>query len=123
MGAGSIARGRDWEDRAAVYLSGRGLEILARTYRCRLGELDLVCRDGDTLIIVEVKARRNDRHGSAAESVRAVKQQRILKATRHFLMRHPHWNDAPIRFDVVAIDDIDGREPVIQWIRNAFDAA
>jgi len=123
MGAGSIERGRDWEDRAAAYLSSRGLEILTRSYRCRLGELDLVCRDGRTLVIVEVKARRSDRHGGAAESVAATKQQRILKATRHFLMCHPHWHEAPIRFDVVAVDGIDRQKPVIQWIRNAFDAA
>ena len=123
MGAGSIARGRDWEGRAAAYLSARGLDILARAYRCRLGELDLVCRDGDSLVIVEVRARRSSSHGSAAETVAAAKQRRILKATRHFLMRHPDWIEAPIRFDVVAIDRIDSHEPLIQWIRNAFDAA
>jgi len=118
-----LARGRLWEARAATYLERHGLEVLARGYRCRLGELDLVCRDARHLVIVEVRARSGDAVCSAAESIGAHKRRRIVQATRHLLMRHAEWQAAAIRFDVVAFDAIDAPEPHIQWIKNAFDAA
>lgn len=117
-----LARGLAWEARAAEYLEARGLVVLARGYRCRLGELDLVCRDGHHLVIVEVRARSSGALCSAAESIGAHKQRRIVLATRHLLMRHREWSTAPIRFDVVAFDAIDREEPRINWIKNAFDA-
>jgi len=117
-----LARGRVWEARAAQHLEDHGLEILARSYRCRLGEIDLVCRDDGALVIVEVRARSRGSLGSAAESVTAHKRRRIVQATRHLLMRHAELDGAVIRFDVVAIDAIDAPEPEIQWIKNAFDA-
>jgi putative endonuclease len=119
----SLARGRRWEAAAAEYLERHGLAILARGYRCRLGELDLVCRDGVTLVIVEVRARGRRSAARAAESISAHKRARIVRATRHLLMRHPAWHVAPIRFDVLAFDAIDGAEPEVRWIRNAFDAS
>ena len=118
-----LARGRLWETRAATHLERQGLEVLARGYRCRLGEIDLVCRDDRHLVIVEVRARSAGAVCSAAESIGIHKRRRIVQATRHLLMRHAEWQAAAIRFDVVAFDAIDAPEPRIQWIKNAFDAA
>ena len=114
-------RGKDWEDFAARQLEAAGLQTLHRGYRCRGGELDLICRDGDTLVIVEVRSRRSPSHGGAIASVGPTKQRRIRFATRHFLMKSPQLAEAPIRFDVVAIDSADPAAPAFEWIRNAFD--
>jgi putative endonuclease len=116
-------RGRLWESRAAAYLERHGLAILARGYRCRLGELDLVCRDDRAIVIVEVRARSSGALCSAIDSVDAHKRRRIVQATRHLLMRQASWQTAPIRFDVVAFDAIDTPEPEVRWIKNAFDAS
>jgi putative endonuclease len=118
-----LQRGRVWEARAAVHLEQHGLTVLARGYRCRLGELDLVCRDDSQLVIVEVRARSRGASCSAVESIDAHKRRRIVQATRHLLMRHGEWQTAPIRFDVVAFDGIDTPDPRLNWIKNAFDAS
>jgi putative endonuclease len=118
-----LERGRLWESRAATYLERHGLAILARGYRCRLGELDLVCREDRQLVIVEVRARSRGALCSAIDSIDAHKRRRIVQATRHLLMRHAEWQTAIIRFDVVAFDAIDTPEPQIRWIQNAFDAS
>jgi putative endonuclease len=118
-----LERGRLWESRAASYLERHGLAILARGYRCRLGELDLVCREDRQLVIVEVRARSRGALCSALESIDVHKRRRIIQATRHLLMRHSKWHSAAIRFDVVAFDAIDTAEPQIRWIKNAFDAS
>ena len=118
-----LQRGRHFEAVAAEYLEDRGLVVLARGYRCRLGEIDLVCRDPRTLVIVEVRARSSRALASAVASIDARKRARIVNATRHFLMRRNEWRDAVIRFDVVAFDAIDTADARISWLRNAFDAS
>jgi putative endonuclease len=118
-----LARGRRWEARAAQYLEECGLSVLARGYRCRLGEIDLVCRDRQYLVIVEVRARSSAAHCSAVDSIGPRKRRRIILTTRHLLMRHIEWQTVPIRFDVVAFDAIDETEPQIRWIKNAFDGS
>jgi putative endonuclease len=115
--------GQIWESRAAAYLAEQGLTIIARGYRCRLGELDIVGSDDRGLVIVEVRARRSDGHGSALESVNPAKRRKIIRATRHFLMCNPAWNTRPIRFDIVAFDAIDRALPKTTWVKNAFAAA
>lgn len=117
------ARGLVWESRAAEYLEAQGLRVVVRGYRCRLGELDLVCQDGSHLVVVEVRARGSGALTSAIESIGPHKRRRIIQATRHLLLRHRQWHAARIRFDVVAFDGIDGPEPDVRWIRNAFDAS
>jgi putative endonuclease len=116
------APGQVWESRACEHLSDAGLRILARGYRCRLGELDLVASDGERLIVVEVRARAKSGFGSAIESIGPRKQRRIVLATRHFLMRNPVWNSQPFRFDVIAFDAIESSAPKITWLKNAFPA-
>lgn len=115
-------RGRAAEDAALRFLEARGFALLRRNYRCRLGEIDLVMRDGPSLVFVEVRARDSDAYGGAAASVGPAKQRRLAAAARHFLMTHPREAQRPARFDVVAISGCDGENPP-RWIRAAFDCA
>lgn len=103
------------EAQAARFLAARGLKVIARNYRCRGGEIDLVCRDGATLVFVEVRLRTNRAFGGAAGSITSSKQRRIALAARHYLAGKP-W--PACRFDAVLLDG-----ETIDWIRNAFDAA
>jgi len=103
------------EDRAARLLGENGLSILARNYRTRFGEIDLVARDGDVLVFVEVRMRASDRYGGAAASVTLAKRRRIEAAARHYLSRI--GREPPCRFDVVSLDDSGAT-----WLRAAFDA-
>ena len=114
-------RGGAFEARAAEFLISQGLSIVTRSYRCRLGELDIIACDTSGLVIVEVRARSGAGH--AVATVGPAKQRRIINATRHFLMQHPTWFSGPIRFDVIGFDGIGGTEPELTWIRNAFDAS
>lgn len=109
-----LQRGAQSEQRARDYLVAQGLAEVARNYRCRFGELDLIMRDRNDLVIVEVRYRRSDTYGSALESITARKQSRIIAATHCYLAANPH--PAAIRFDVVALSG-DNR---LQWIKNAF---
>jgi putative endonuclease len=115
--------GDDWEIFAAKRLRDAGLRILHRGYRCRMGEIDLIAVDAQTLVFVEVRFRRNARFGDAASTVTYAKQQRIIAAARHFLMRHPAYSQYPIRMDVVAVEaPKPDEQPHFRWIRSAFDA-
>ena len=105
------------EGRALVYLQGRGLKLVARNWRCKLGELDLVMSDGDTLVVAEVRSRARDDYGSAAETVGPRKRQRLVRATRMLLAQRPELAERPLRFDVVTLDGAGA----IEWIREAFD--
>ena len=112
--------GKIGEDLACRELERRGYAIIARRHRCRSGELDIVARDGPTLVFVEVKARDSHAFGDAAEGVTWQKQQRIVRLASENVMRH-HLNDSPCRFDVVSIQFDDGRL-VIEVYQNAFHA-
>jgi putative endonuclease len=114
--------GQLWEHRARRYLHRQGLRVLQAGYRCRFGELDLVCADGSTLVVIEVRARGHGSFVTAAESVDATKQRKLVRATRHLLMTRPQWAAYPVRFDVLAIDIDAAGNPRIEWLRGAFDA-
>lgn len=108
-------RGADSEAMAAAYLEGQGLTIVTRNYRCRLGEIDLVAREGGTTVFVEVRRRKSAAFGGAAASITAAKRTKLLRAARHYLSR---LRELPqCRFDALLID---GEPPRIEWIRNAF---
>jgi len=113
--------GRDGEERAAVFLAGCGLTIVARNVRCAAGELDLVALDGDTIVFCEVRTRRSAGPGAALESVTPAKQRQVVRVAEHFLARHPRLSGRPIRFDVVAIDVRD-EAAAITHVRDAFSA-
>ncbi len=107
------ATGGAAEDDAAGFLARHGLELVERNYRTRLGEIDLIARDGATWVFVEVRLRKDARFGGALESITARKRSRIAIAARQYLMRFARV--PPCRFDVVCIE---GGEPT--WIRGAF---
>ena len=112
-------QGRNAEQRACDYLMARGLRPLIRNYRARFGEIDLIMQHDETLVFVEVRARRSTRFGRAAETVDARKQARIVAAAQYFLQRHPEHGARRCRFDVVAIDG--GHAQDLQWLQNAFE--
>jgi putative endonuclease len=112
--AAHLLRGKSAEDQAHDFLVSKGLEPVCRNYRCKQGELDLVMRDQQALVIIEVRYRKSDVYGSALESVTHSKQARIIAATQHYLSTLRV--DCPLRFDVVAISGDGG----INWVKNAF---
>ena len=112
-----VALGTAAEDWACRYLEAHGLILIARNFRVRGGELDLIMRDGEQLVFVEVRSRRSCRFGVPAESVTRVKQQRLLQTAAIYLQRQAI--DPPCRFDVVAIIQT-GDLPQMEWIRDAF---
>ena len=116
-----IALGKIGEDLACRELERRGYAIVARRYRRRGGELDIVARDGPTVVFVEVKTRDGRWFGGAAEAVTGLKRRRIVQLALEYLTRH-QLSECPCRFDVVSIQLEAGR-PVIELYRNAFGAS
>ena len=107
--------GSSYEKIAAAYFIQQGLEIMEYNYRNRRAEIDLIVRDHDYLVFVEVKYRSSLRHGDPAESVDVKKQARIRHAARHYLYSTQQSEDLPCRFDVISI-----LEGEITWYKNAF---
>ncbi|MGH2412077.1 MAG: YraN family protein [Chloroflexota bacterium] len=106
------------EELAARYLVTHGYVVLARNYRCASGEIDLVCRAGETLVFVEVKTRRGGAYGIPEEAVTARKLARLADAGQHYLQGHP--SEADWRIDVVAIElDPSGKLIEIRLIAGA----
>jgi putative endonuclease len=112
--------GRVAEDVALKFLLAKGLKLIARNYRCRGGELDLVMLDGKSLALIEVRYRSSDDFGGAAASVTWFKQKRIVLAARHLLTTRQELRRYPARFDVVAITGGDWRPTQLDWIKAAF---
>lgn len=111
------------ERAAARYLRRCGFRILEHQHRTNRGEIDLVCLEGDRIVFVEVKTRRTRRAGHPVESVTPVKQQQLTRLALAWLKRH-RLLERPARFDVVTVDwPDDARRPVIEHIRDAFDAS
>ncbi|HUU73915.1 MAG TPA: YraN family protein [Burkholderiales bacterium] len=107
-------RGLEAEELAFEYLRSQGLTAVERNYRCRLGEIDLIMRDGETLVFVEVRMRASSNFGGALESIDARKQRKLLSAARHYigaLGKIPNC-----RFDAVLLNG----DNHIDWIPNAF---
>lgn len=113
-------RGRHFEDRAARLLRDAGLSILERNFRCKPGEIDLICRDAQTLVFVEVRYRANTRFATAAASVTRSKQQRLIRAAQVYLQRTGLANSTACRFDIVAFDGERSGKDGIQWLKNAI---
>jgi putative endonuclease len=112
-------QGQHFEDLALAHLRQHGLVLVTRNYWCRVGELDLVMRDRDTLVFVEVRYRRRTEFGSALASVVRGKQTRVIHAAQHFLLRYPSYAARPCRFDVVALTH-DSAATRIEWVTGAF---
>ena len=106
--------GAEAEDLALEFLLRQGLKLKTRNYTCRLGEIDLVLEEGKTLVFVEVRQRRSQAFGGAAESITARKRQRLLATARHYLAAQRSL--PACRFDAVLVDGAGE----VQWIRDAF---
>jgi putative endonuclease len=113
--------GKVGEDLARKRLKDLGYRVLETNYRCPLGEIDLIARDGDTLVFVEIKTRRNQPSSLAKEAVHKRKQVQLSKVALAYMKHKSLWG-GKARFDVVAIGISDGKKEV-EVIRDAFELA
>lgn len=111
--------GAEAEQAARHYLEQHGCTFISANYRSRRGEIDLVMRDGNRLLFVEVRMRRSDAFGGAAGSITLTKQQKIIASARAFLHHHPHFYQLDCRFDVVTLQRHAERWQ-IEWLPGAF---
>lgn len=119
MSVNSLCLGRSAEEEAARFLRDNGYKILARNYRTKLGEIDIVACEKDTFCFIEVKARTSERFGVPQEAVSAAKKRQIQKAALHFIKKNKLF-ERKARFDVVSLL-YSGAIPKIEIIKNAFE--
>lgn len=112
-----MTSGAQAEQTAARYLQQQGLQLVESNYRCRFGEIDIILRDGKTLVFVEVRLRSRSDFGGAAASIDASKQAKLIRAAQSYLATIP--NTPPCRFDAVLMKSPTGSED-IEWVKNAF---
>lgn len=111
--------GHVMENLACSYLKKAGLRLLLQNYRCKIGEIDLIMQDNQSLVFVEVRYRSRINYGSSLESVDAKKQRKLIKAAEYYLLTHKNLLQY-IRFDIVAIDKI-ANNYQIHWLKNAIE--
>ena len=105
------------EEYARNYLSAHGLTWVMSNYRCRLGEIDLIMRDKEYLVFIEVRSRASNAYGGAVQSVTHSKRQKLIRTATLYLQTKKLYDTQPSRFDVVSLE---GTPPQITWIKNAF---
>ncbi len=115
------------EQHALKFLQQQGLQLIEKNFHCRLGEIDLIMRDGDYLVFVEVRSRKNQGYGNALESIGYFKQQKIKKAAQYFFCKYSKYHKMASRFDVFVINQSnDCSDPAVArqqdfcWLKNAF---
>lgn len=113
----SRCKGAGAERMAKQFLVKHGLQWVCSNYTCKLGEIDLIMRDKQNLVFVEVRARRQINFGRAVETVDRRKQHKIIKAASFYLLQHKAKREHPIRFDIVGLD---GEPANLTWLKNAF---
>lgn len=111
--------GQVTEEKALEYLMDKGLKLVTRNYSCRLGEIDIIMRDKNYLVFIEVRSRISMSFGGGIASITYAKRQKIIKTTSYYLIKHQLQDKHPIRFDVISID---GALGTISWIKDAFGA-
>ncbi len=109
-------QGQDAENKAAEFLQQRGFQLISRNYQCRQGEIDLIMRDGEHLVFVEVRHRTKASHGSPVETITTSKRKKLIYTARHYIAANRVSDSQPIRFDVIGIQP---GSPV-DWIPDAF---
>ena len=110
-------RGQRAERHAVIYLRKQGLKIVDTNFRAPGGEVDIIARDDQTLVFVEVRFRETNRFGSARETIDNKKQQRVIKAATHYLQQRQLWDKIACRFDTICITTGDG----LIWEQGAFE--
>ena len=113
------ARGIRGEALAVTYLKKKGYKIIERNYRCQWGEIDLIARDGKTLIFVEIKSRSSSDFGLPQDAVDRFKQEKLIQAAKAYLAEHHVQENIPARFDVVAVR-LTPSGPEMELIKDAF---
>ena len=111
--SGKQSQGQHWEQQALAHLLRQGLHLVDTNFHCKAGEIDLILRDGATLVFVEVRQRAGSTHGGAAASITPAKIRRLIRAAQSYLLRFARL--PPCRFDVVAIDG-----DKLDWLRDAI---
>ena len=112
--------GSEYESRACEYVGRNGGRIICRNYRCRLGEIDIIAREGRCIAFIEVKYRRNRRYGYPEEAVDSRKIRTICRVSDQYRKRYGIAGTVPCRYDVIAIEDGPGGYERIHWYKNAF---
>ena len=113
----SRAIGNNKERDALTYLKKQGLKLVTQNYHTRSGEIDLIMRDKNILVFIEVRLRKNQHYGNSLESITYSKQQKLIKTAEHYLLAHPSKH-LDYRFDVIAIDQLP--ETSIMWVQNVM---
>jgi len=112
--------GRKAEGIALAHLAARGLTLVERNFRCRMGEIDLVMRKGGTVVFVEVRSRRSSRFATPLESVDFRKRTKLVRSARFFLATHAAFRRHAVRFDVVSVEGPENGAYRLKWVRDAF---
>ena len=115
--------GGEIEAEVCQYLEHQGLTLVRKNYSCKLGEIDLIMIEKETLVFVEVRYRKNDIYGSGADTITYRKQRRIIRAAQMFILSNPNYTNANCRIDVASVQP--SSNPMhnhISWIKNAFEA-
>ena len=119
-------QGEYTENLACRYLEEKGFKLIEKNFNCKVGEIDLIMQDNDSLVFVEVRYRKSNNFGSGAESITSSKQSKLIKTASLYLQRHAKLNKCSARFDVVSITGFIETEDLskinIDWIENAFGA-
>ena len=110
--------GKEVENLVSIYLQQQGLKPVAANYFCKIGEIDLIMRDQETLVFVEVRYRHNLSYGDGAATVNKNKQHKIKKTATYYLQQHKLYDKAKCRFDVVAVSGKSKND--FYWIKDAF---
>lgn len=105
------------EATAERYLAQKGLMFIQRNFRTKMGEIDLIMQDKDTLVFVEVRYRKNASFGGAIASVDRRKQMKLIRTAQYYLAWHEKYAKMPCRFDIVGVSELEK----IEWIKNAFE--
>ena len=108
--------GLEAEKLAATFLAERGLKLVTQNYHCRFGEIDLIMKEGKTLVFIEVKLRSNSNFGGAISSITPQKQQKLILTAQHYLQQHA---ETACRFDAILMNKANLQS--IEWVRNAFE--
>jgi len=127
--AGARQAGAHWEKTAESFLTGKGLKLVKRNFSSRLGEIDLIMEDKETLVFIEVRYRKSNHFGDGAESITVHKQSRISRTAAWYLAKNPHRAEQFCRFDIISIGSIPNdpkikdqeiKDQGIHWIQSAF---
>jgi putative endonuclease len=118
-----LLTGEKAEQNACQYLLKQNLKLISKNYRSKFGEIDIIMQDGQTLVFVEVRYRKQDKFGSGAESITLTKQKKLIKTASFYLQQHSYTNALSARFDVVSMSAQPASTNMkIDWIKDAFQA-